>query len=416
MNGRTSFFVANAAQLGLRFGQMILVTRTLSAVDLGVYYVTAAYPQFLSRVFDLGLPHATRYYLLRFPNQVSYLVKMVTVSAAMVFPLIAITFYLIAHLPLEGDEFSAQLSQSWLLLSFYCLLVMVNSILNSLLLSVEKYSPIVLAFTLPYIVFIAAVSVEAFLGPVSAGAVLLQLTISEVIIFLIYGIFVFRMMGGAAPREYGFGWSDVMAYAIRIYPNGFLKAMSARLDRVVLSFIASPVFIGQYSVLVTLRDIAIIPVTTYGQTFMNELTARRKSNITSVRKFVDRNLLWIAIIYAGGVGVFIALRDLMLSIFFKQIDNDLRVLSMILSISVIPTVLLAFIHSYFLATNRPQHISLSSALLMLSFYGFIGVGSGVLGSQAFAYASLSSAFVAFGYLLVLYWRFEGSNNLKGLGN
>ena len=389
---------------------MIIVTKSLSSVDLGLYYASAAYPQLLSRIFDLGLPHATRFYLLRFPNQVRYLSIIIAVLSAAVFPFIACIFLFLDRLPLEIEEISYEISRNWIVLSIYCLVLILNSIFNGLIISLEKYRTLLVASTIPYAIFIAMVGYAAYAGTLSVSNILVQLMISELIILVICLTPIVRMVLKStekAPHE--FGWREVVMYGLKIYPNGFLKTMTTRLDRVVLSFIASPVFIGHYSVLVTLRDIATIPVTTYGQTFMNEMAKsikRVKNGIEErggIKKMMNKSLLWILGIYTVGFVGFLVLQNFILNLFFHDLsDPKIYLMATMLVISAIPNVLLAFIHYWFLAVNKPQHISISSALALVSFYGFVGLTYQSMGSDSFIYASVISALVGFSYLYFYY--------------
>lgn len=405
MNKKSAFFFfSNAIQLALRFLQMIVITRNLSGVDLGLYYVSAAYPQLFSRVFDLGLPHTMRFYLMKFPSQALFLCKLIGVFSLTIFPFIACIFLFLDYLPLEVEEISRQISESWLILSFYCLFLILNSIFNAMIISIEKYKTLLLTSTIPYLIFIAVIFYKANNGTLSVHYVLLQLLISESIILLLCLTPIIKFIGEVGRdirRE--FRWKDVIIYALKIYPNGLLKTMSTRLDRIVLSFIATPVFIGQYSVLVTLRDIATVPVTTYGQTFMNELSNRIRLAKGGIRKFVDTNLIWILCIFASGFFVFLFLQDYFLKLFFVDLaDTKIYTMSLMLVVSVIPNVLLAFIHFFFLVVNKPQHVSLSSAAAIVSFYGFIAMSYGRIGSDSFFYASIVGPSVGFIYLFLYY--------------
>jgi O-antigen/teichoic acid export membrane protein len=400
MNKKTSFFLANALQVAFRFLQMIVVTRNLSGTDLGLYYVSAAYPQLLARIFDLGLPHAARYYMLKFPNQVYFLTKYIALFSLAIFPFIACLFLFIDLLPLESGEMSAEISRNWLVLSAYCLLLLVNSIFNALIISLEKFRTLLLTFSLPYIVFILVILLRASAG-LEASEVVLQLLVSEVIVFAIGVVAMMRFIREAGTgHKRVFGWRQLLLYAFKIYPNGFLKAMATRLDRVVLSFIASPVFIGQYSVLVTVRDIALVPVATYGQLFMNELSTRIRTAKRTVGRFLGVNLLWIFLIYSAGFLIYLPIQEFVLEFFFKESSNpELYTMGLVLALSAVPHVLLAFIHYFFLSVNGPQHISVSSLLAMISFYGFVALTYGYLGSSSFYFAAFVSPLVGLAYLL-----------------
>lgn len=405
MNKKSGFFFfSNAIQFVLRFLQMIVITRNLSGVDLGLYYVSAAYPQLLSRVFDLGLPHATRFYLLKFPNQALFLCKLIGAFSVAIFPFIACIFLFLDYLPLEVEEIARQVSEDWVILSFYCLLLILNSIFNALIISIEKYKTLLLTSTIPYFIFIMVILYDANQGTLSVHYVLLQLLISEAIILLLCLtpiISFIRHAGIATRRE--FRWKDVVVYSLKIYPNGLLKTMTTRLDRIVLSFIATPVFIGQYSVLVTLRDIATIPVTTYGQTFMNELLNRIKLAKGGIKKLVDTNLIWILCIYASGFFVFLIVQDYFLKLFFDDLEGTkIYTMSLMLVVSAVPNVLLAFIHYFFLVVNKPQYVSLSSGVAICCFYGFIVLTYGQIGSDSFFYASIVAPLVGFIYLFLYY--------------
>lgn len=388
---------------------MIAITRTLSSADLGVYYASAAYPQLLSRIFDLGMPHAARFYLLKFPNQVRYICKLVAITAIGISPFIGCIFLFLHRLPIEVNEISFQISENWIVLSIYCLLLILNSIFNAFIISLERYKMLLITSTLPYLFFIGIIFYKANSGSITVTDILVQLAASELIILLLCMIPVIRAIKQTKKVARPFNWKDVMKYALKIYPNGLMKTMSTRFDRVVLSFIATPVFIGQYSVLMTLRDIGTIPVTTYGQTFMNELskairlTQEGLKEKGSIKKMIDKNLLYILALYSGGFIAFLFLQEYLLALFFHDLSDDkIYLMSAVLMISAIPNVLVGFIHYFFLTMNKPLHISISSGLALASFCGFVAVTYKNLGSDSFFYAAVVSAVVGFIYLFIYY--------------
>src|SRR5688572_25985504 len=148
MSKKAGFFLANILQLVFRFAQMLVVTQNLSSESLGVYYASSAYPQLLARVFDVGLPHAARFFLLKFLNQSYLLSKLLVAFLTSVFPFIAVVFLFLGRLPAESSEINTALSTNWFLLASYCLLLILNSILNAAVVSLEKYNTFLFAFTL----------------------------------------------------------------------------------------------------------------------------------------------------------------------------------------------------------------------------------------------------------------------------
>lgn len=389
---------------------MIVVTRTLSQVDLGIYYAAAAYPQLLSRVFDFGLPHAARYFLLRYPNHIAYLCKISVVISALSFPIIAGLFVSIQFLPLELGEIGQTISAHWFLLTTYCVVLVLNSIFNGLVISIEKYTILLFALSAPYAIFILVILYKANYGVLDVDDVLLQLLVSELLVMSLYAIPIVRYFKYERQiQERPFHWRNVILYALKIFPNGLLKTLTTRLDRVILSFFATPTFIGQYSVLVTIRDIGILPITTYGQVFMNDLTRAIKEKTANITRMVDRRLLSILGIYSIGFLFFLLIQDFVLNLFFDEgVDAQLRLMSGVLCLTVIPNALVGFITYVYLVLNKAEHVSIASAISLFVFYTIVFVGNSFIGMDIFFYASVFSALVGFGYLFLFYRKMKNS--------
>ena len=404
MNKNLIFYISNASQLGLRFIQMIVITRYLSKVDLGVYYASAAYPQLLSRIFDLGLPHAVRYYILQVPSAARFIVKLVLIFSLFISLPIMIIFYFIEKLPLESGEISFILSDNFVVLGFYCVFLIVNSIFYCIVISFEKYNAVLLTSTLPYLIFIVAIMIQFNIFHLEVGDILFQFLVSEMVAFLIYSIFIAKIItnNNAHTVQLSLRSLDVFKYALQVYPSGFLKIMTTRLDKVILSFIAAPVFIGYYSVLMTIRDISIFPITSYGQVFMNNLSMAFKMKGQGIQKKIDKSILGILILYSAGFVVFLFVQDIVLKLFFKEITNDTYRAAFFLLLSAIPLALLSFLSTIFLITNSPKHVSFASIIGIGTFYGFVSLFYGWLGSDSFFYASVLSVLAEFIYLFVNY--------------
>lgn len=408
MQKKLIFLSANVFQLALRFLQMIVVTRSLSGADLGTYYAAAAYPQLFARIFDLGLPHATRYFVLKLPGEAKRIIKITFIFSLLVFPVMAVVFYLLQHLPLEAGEILRAISENWLILSIYCLLLTINSVLNAFVISLEKFKILLLSLTLPYVVFILIILYKVLASYLSVRDVLIQLLISELIIAIIYLGSLHKIIRESKQQSVpSLRWKMLMKYGLEIYPNGLLKTMTVRLDRVILSFIASPNFIGYYSVLMTLRDIAIVPVSTYGQLFMNHVAKIMMEGKQTLQGLVHKNILAILAIYTLGFLTFILFQDFILKLFFKQVSEDMYRASFFLVLSVVPLALVSIMSNVFMVTNHPSIVSWSSLVTIIVFYLTILLLYKQMSSQSFYYAAITSAAAGFGFA---YARFHRKRN------
>jgi O-antigen/teichoic acid export membrane protein len=401
MNKNLVFYTSNVVQLGLRFIQMVLVARFLSNTDLGVYYAAAAYPQLLSRIFDLGLPHAVRYYILQDPYTSRSVVKVVFLfTFAISLPVTAFFFFL-DHLPLESGEILSAISHNYFVLSLYCVLLVVNSIWLSIVLSFEKFQAVLITSIVPYIIFIAAVATQYYLFELEVNDILFQLFISEFVALVIYLMFILRVVN-QQEKSVPIKVIELMRYALHVYPSGFLKVLTTRLDKVVLSFIAAPAFIGYYSVLMTIRDISIFPITSYGQLFMNKLSQALKNKSEKVNKLVDINLLGILLIYAGGFAMFLLVDNFIIALFFKEVNAEVLRAAFFLLLSIVPLALSSFLSYVFLTINRPKYMSYSALWSTIGFYGTVYLCYDKLKSDSFFYASLLSTLIGFLYLFIHY--------------
>lgn len=396
------FYVSNASQLVSRFVQMIVITRYLSPVDLGVYYSAVAYPQLLSRVFDFGLPHAVRYFILQSPAAGFFIVRMVLLFSLLVTLPILIIFYFLEFLPLESYLIIDCISGNFIVLTLYCVLLIVNSIFNAIIISFEDYRALLLSSTIPYLIFIVVVIVQFYRSYLDVNGILLQLLISELVILFIYSLFTIRKIKQFNVAGIPGDGLKIFKYALQIYPSGLLKVLTTRLDKVILSFIADPVFIGYYSVLMAIRDVSIFPITSYGQVFMNKLSRAVKGGVAGIQRMIDMNLVVIFAIYVGGFLMYLMIPHFALSLFFRDLTDEIYQAAFYLFISIIPLALFSFLSNVFLTINKPRYISYSSLISVAIFYIFILSLYKLIGANSFFYASILSTISAFIYLFIYY--------------
>lgn len=393
------FYLSNILQVVFRFAQMIVVTRTLSSMDLGIYYGVTAYPQLFSRFFDLGLTHAARYFILMVPADRLFIIRLVFLFSLGVFAPIYVVFFLLGRFPLDTSEIISAVSENYLILSVYCLLLLVNAVLNSILLSLERFKTILWTAIVPYTVFIVIVLYKATYSTLDVKDVVIQLFISELLLFTIYLIGLSDIFKDKTKTR-SVRIKQIFSYSIRIYPNSFLKPITTRLDRIILSLIATPTFIGYYSVLMTLREVSILPVTTYGQVLMNKLSGLIKKEKKEVHKLMNRSLIIIFLLYSAGFGCYLLVKDFVLYLFFKEVTIEMYQASYFIFLSIIPLALFSLLTNFFLVTNKPSFISWSILVSILVFYAVVFFGFKILEGYSFTLAVLFSTTVSFIFLVI----------------
>lgn len=391
---------------------MITITHVVSSFDLGIYYAVSAYPQLLSRAFDMGLPHASRYFMLKIPNQRVRIIKLVSSLLGMITFAVLGSFFLLTQFEIESNDLIDKLSDNYLVLCFYCLGLIVNSILNAILLSFERLKGILIASTVPYVVFICIISYKYYYGVLEINDLFLQLLVSELIMTLIFLVSLRKLLLVSSPDEAEtIGVGDLMRYASKTYAGGLLKTITTRLDRVVLSFIASPVFIGYYSVLMTLRDICIVPATSYGQVFSNRLSAVMKNSESNLERAVGSKLVILTAVYSLGLVIFLVIQRPILGIFFEVVTDEIVFASRFIMLSTIPVALISFLLFVFLIMNKPEHFSISSVIMIITCYSMIYWLYPRMDGNAFLVASVASPFVGLIYSLFYFRRLTKANRI-----
>ena len=377
---------------------MIVVTRALSSIDLGIYYGATAYPQLLSRFFDLGLTHAARYYILMVPEARQFIIRLLLIFSLIVFVPIFLIFFLFERLPLDTSEIISAVGENYFILSVYCVLLIINSVLNSIVLSLERFKALLWTAIMPYAFFIIIVIYKASFLTLDVNDVLRQLLISEILLLAIYLVAVLDLFRSDGKKTL-LTAKEIFRYALKIYPNSFLKPITTRLDRIILSFIATPTFIGHYSILMTLREVSILPVTTYGQMLMNKLSGLLKNNRDQISKLMTKSLIVIFLIYTAGFGVYFLIKDFVLHLFFKEVTSDMYITSYIILLSAIPLALFSLLTYYFLVTNNLAPISWAILASVIVFYVVIFLGFKNLGTNVFSLAMLVSTIFSFSFLV-----------------
>ena len=399
MSKNLLFYLSNILQVVLRFAQMIVVTRTLSSNELGIYYGVTAYPQLFSRFFDLGLTHAARYFILMVPADRLFIIRLGFLFSLGAFVPIFLIFFLLERFPLDTSEIISVVSENYLILSIYCLLLLINAVLNSILLSLERFKTILWTAIIPYAVFIVIVLYKATYLTLDVKDVVIQLFISELLLFTIYLIGLSDIFKDKSKTR-SFSLKEFFKYAMKIYPNSFLKPITTRLDRIILSLIATPTFIGYYSVLMTLREVAILPVTTYGQVLMNKLSGLIKKDKKETHKLMNRSLITIFLLYSAGFVCYLFVKDLVLHLFFKEVTPEMYQASYVIFLSIIPLALVSLLANFFLVTNKPSFISRSILVSIIVFYGVVFLGFKILEGYSFTLAVLFSTTSSFIFLVI----------------
>jgi len=394
----TVFYLSNILQVVFRFAQMIVVTRALSSIDLGVYYAATAYPQLLSRFFDLGLTHAARYYILMLPEARQFVIRLLMIFTLVVFVPIFLIFFLFERFPLDTSEVITAVGNNYFILSVYCVLLIINSVLNSIVLSLERFKALLWTAILPYAFFIIIVIYKVSFLTLDVNDVLQQLLVSEVLLLAIYLVALMDLFKSDG-RKTSLTVKEIFKYAMKIYPNSFLKPITTRLDRIILSFIATPTFIGHYSILMTLREVSILPVTTYGQMLMNKLSGLLKNNREQISKLMTNSLIVVFLIYTAGFGVYFLLKDFVLHLFFKEVTTDMYLTSYIILSSAIPLALFSLLTYYFLVMNNLPPISWAILASVVVFYLVIFLGFKNLDNNVFSLAVLVSTIFSFSFLV-----------------
>jgi O-antigen/teichoic acid export membrane protein len=267
--------------LAIRLAQSAIVARLLGLAEFGQLAAIVAFVAIVSRINDLGLPGSVSYHFRREPGSLPSLLRVVGSNFAWCCVVAVAIAFLAPHLPLP---FAGDLERSTGLrfaLAGYLAVSTPAIILPGLLTAAGDYSSYVRLTNLDALAQAILVLTVILVFGASYQPIIAALAVEQALAIGVY-LWYLRRYRRRAP-EVLLPVREAYTYGLRLQWGVIMKLISSRADLLIVSALLPVTQVGLYSVALSLRDLGLLPQSTYAAPFMNLVIDRSKDGRQSDR-------------------------------------------------------------------------------------------------------------------------------------
>jgi O-antigen/teichoic acid export membrane protein len=274
MTKKKSQWVVFALPSVLRLVQTTVLARLVGPHVLGVMFAALVLVNTLPRFLDLGLPHATGYFLRR-NAAVRPLILLLSLGVSVVGGILSVVVLLVASRFPFADADTNELLHSLLpLFGVYVGAQLARDVSLAALVALERVRMYFAATVLPVVTGPLGLLAVGMTSPNAGPAVYL---------FALVGA---ELLGSAcaiagvvtrAPFRPPVSWElapKILRFGVRAFPAGVSKTIAVRGDRIILSALLPPSAYALYALSLSFRDATLLPGNAYGLVLLNTLTRR----------------------------------------------------------------------------------------------------------------------------------------------
>ncbi len=390
----------------LGFAQGILIARLLGPAALGMYVTLILACGLLSRISDVGLPHATVYYLRRMPGAGRSLLRILAFHALVCSVVAALCTWLIRYAPLP---IAKEIANSPWLATFFFVSVNLGSVANILpqfLMAAGVYRQYVTVLNTSALLQILLQLTACYAFGPSFYHLFAATVTAQVLMALFLSVRLYRQSGQSAKSEKVTA-QQAYSYALKAQWGVLMKLANTQLEVPLLSAILPPRMIGHYSVGASLREAALIPQGFYTGILQNLLVDRnkigeREGGLLVLKCIVLQGVFSLALLCL----VLIALPIAIPFIYGHSYENAVPV-AQLLACAGLLTGISSLCWTDFHAKGRPQITSLAQTFSGLFGPILLYILAGKFGLLGAGIASLISALITFVISFSLVFRLNG---------
>jgi O-antigen/teichoic acid export membrane protein len=389
----------------LGFTAIALLARLVSPEVLGIYLSITSIALIMPRLLDCGLPHAFGYFLRAETGALRAGVAIMARHVSLTVPLALLIGFAVSFVPFANGDVAAVARHHWIQLALF----MVSELAILLGLSTfiptgrfKEYAATVLVSPLLLLLCIALWSrsdlsagrlLDLLLGASLTGSIVMSLVLARAA----------RARGGARLST-----RAVYSYGIRSYGAAVSKVAAQRFDRLFLVTVLGSAGYAQYSLAVSVRDMAIVPANLYAMTLRNhqiDLIARR-ADLSAARSMLLRvSAIWLGLGLLGAIALY-GFWELLITLVFGPRLQGAANFIRIVAFSCAPLAIMGFAWNHLYAMRLPGRVtwltSLSLFAAVPTFVMFIQIMGPTVGvavavvawAVAAAIASLACALVS----------------------
>lgn len=371
---RRLLWAGEIARLVLGFAVLALLARTARTEALGTYLAMTSVALLAPRLLDLGLPHAFGYFMRIDPGGLRPAAATLARHVALAVPAALALSYALRLFPFANAEVTALVESKWLELGVLMLSELAVLLGLAVFIPTARFGAYVATIITPPLLFLLAIAAWPERGPEASQLVDLLLVTS----LLGCAVMAWSLVRAVANSNGGvFPVAQAYRYGLHTYGSAVAKIAAQRFDRLFLAGVLGASGYAQYSLAISLRDMATFPGNLYATTLRNrqiDLVATHR-DLGAARQLLLRvSCVWSAL--AGGAALMLlpAWPAIVAWCFGPGFDMAAS-FARIVAFSCAPLAVMGYAWNHLYAMNRPGHVTVltcgSLALALPAFWVFI---------------------------------------------
>lgn len=374
---RTLLWSGEVTRLLLAFGLLALLARRVEPHVLGTYLSLTTLVLLAPRLLDAGLPHALGYFLRTEPRRLRSCTRLLARHVLLAAPLAALIGYALRFVPFANASANRLAEEHWLRLALFVLSELSIALGLSSFLPTGRFRAYLATTLIPPLLFIGWVTMWPH-GELSAGQLLDVLLATSIAGALTMTVLLSRAAGQSGDTEWAV--REAYAYGMRSYGSAIAKIAGQRFDRLYLITVLGAAGYAQYSLAVSIRDMATFPANLYAMTLRNrqiDLIAREGKVKAARRLLLQVSAAWLLLGFAAAA-VLYPLWPVLVTWGFGAPFAETADFLKIIAFSGGPIAMMGFAWNHLYAMKRPGWVT---GLTWLSLLVAVPVFMLLIGSQ-----------------------------------
>jgi O-antigen/teichoic acid export membrane protein len=357
---RSLLWSAEVLRLGLGFAVLTVLTHSIAPVVLGTYLSVTALVLIVPRLLDCGLPHALGYFLRIEPAALQSSGRVLARHVLLAAPVALAFAFGLRFFPFANDEVVQITREHWWQLSLLMLSELGIVLGLSSFVPTGRFRSYLFTVVAPPALLLTAVALWPRLE-LGAGQLLNLLLCTSLVGFMI----VIGSFARVRPEQRGaaFPTSEAYRFGVRSYGAAVCKFMAQRFDRLFLVTVLGAAGYAQYSLAVSIRDMAILPANLYAMTLRNhqiDLIAREQRIDAARTLLLRQSLVWLGLGLAGAAAMYPLWQPLVRWVFGAQFEGAGDFLK-IIGFSGGPLAIMGYAWNHLYALQRPGRVTVLTA-------------------------------------------------------
>ena len=404
---RSLLWAGEVARLLLGFSTLALLARSAGAEVLGTYLSVIAVLLLLPRLLDCGLPHALGYFLRVNPKGLRAGSLLIARHIALATPMAILLAYGLRYFPFANESATALVQEHWLILTLLILSELALLLGLASFIPTARFKAYLGTIVLPPLLFFAVLVYWLRTSPGTAPepaqllGLLLVASLTGVAL-MTAGLTRAGLQGAQSP----FPVRSAYHFGFRSHGAAVAKIAAQRFDRLFLAAVLGAAGYAQYSLAISVRDMATFPANLYAMTLRNrqiDLIVRHQ-DLTAARSVLRRvSFTWLALALTGALVLF-PLWPIIVRLAFGPAYAATSQFVQIVAFSCAPLAIMGFAWNHLFALNLPGRVtvltSVSLAMAIPTFLLFIHLSGPTKGvAIAVVVWSVATAAASLGWAL-----------------